>query len=454
MEHSFEAEQGVLGGLLEIMDMSLDAPQKVIGMLKGTSFHSRQHAVIFDAIKQLSKTEQTVDAIIVDAYLQRKGQSEDTGGFSYLADLMMVAKVASLVAHADLVRQASIERVVNSKLQNAIATLNDKDGRTVYEKLGELETTISALCSRSVQNKESGLTHVKEIADKWSFDLNESFENPEAVKGYTTGIEQLDELLSPKYIPKGSLVVIGARPKMGKTALLNMITKEFALNSGKAAAVFSLEMPNDQIFERMLVERSRINPDILYRGSSNDQEDFGRLHAAVGEYINSSLYIDDTAGMTLNHIQREARKLAKKQPVGIIAVDYLTLMQAEKADRNDLAYGIITKGLKNLAKELDCVVLLLTQLNRGLESRTNKRPMPSDSRDTGQIEQDCDVWIGLYRHAVYDESVRLEERGLTELLVRLNRHGKTGTCYLNLKEGYFEEAAPFTFDSSISNDDY
>jgi len=453
MEYSLEAEYGVLGGLLQIGDLSCEAAEKVFSMLKPSSFQLRAHQVIYEVIRSAGNEADYVDAILIDAIIERKGLKESTGGYNYLIELIGKAKVASLVAHADLVRQSAIERVVNSKLQNAIATLNDKDGRTVYEKLGELESTISALCSRSVQNRTSGLKHIEEIAERWSHNLEQRFDNPEAVRGYMTGIESLDNMLAPKQVPKGSLFVIGARPKMGKTALLNMIVKQFALNTDKAAAVFSLEMPEEQIFERMLVERARVDPKILYVGA-DDQSDFARVHAAVGEYINSSLYVDDTAGITLNHIQREVRALAKKKPIGIIAVDYLTLMEEEKADRNDLAYGKITKGLKKLAKELDCVVLLLTQLNRGLESRTNKRPMPSDSRDTGQIEQDCDFWVGLYRHAVYDELVRPEDKGLTELIVRYNRHGDTGTCHLNLKQGYFEEAAPFSFDSAIGNDDY
>jgi replicative DNA helicase len=147
------------------------------------------------------------------------------------------------------------------------------------------------------------------------------------------------------------------------------------------------------------------------------------------------MFIDDMPAMTIDHIKREARNLAKTGPIGCIAVDYLTLMEAKKAERNDLAYGEITKALKNLAKELNCYVLLLTQLNRKLEDRSDKRPMPSDSRDTGQIEQDCDMWIGLYRHGVYDDTCK--HKGLTEGIVRLNRHGQTGTFYMDLKDGYF-----------------
>jgi replicative DNA helicase len=159
------------------------------------------------------------------------------------------------------------------------------------------------------------------------------------------------------------------------------------------------------------------------------------MDTAAAEFHASSLYIEDTPALRLSDIQREARNLRReKGSIGLICIDYLTLMEAEKADRNDLAYGMITKGLKNLAKELNCVVILLTQLNRGLENRPDKRPMPSDSRDTGQIEQDVDLWIGLYKDSVYNEGG--QHQGLTELIVRLNRHGGVGTGFVEMKEGY------------------
>ena len=451
MVHDISSEQSVIGGLMEIGDLSLDVPQKIFSMVKHSSFSTREHQVVFAAIKKVHESGVNCDIISVESYLARTSQLQEIGGFAYLAELQKNAIKSGITAHAEIVRQAAIARAVNSKMSNAIAMLNDHDGRTIYEKLGELESSLSAMLSRSLQNKETGLVHAREICDKWSLEMEERFANPTAQNGYSTGIKGLDSVLAPKLIRKGSLVVVGARPKMGKTALLGTMVKHFSLEHKKAAAVFSLEMPSDQIMERMICDRAKVNANIFYEGADND-EDFQRVSKSMGEYVNSKLYMDDTPAITINHIQRESRKLAKKEEVGIIAVDYLTLMEAEKADRNDLAYGKITKSLKNLAKELNCVVLLLTQLNRSLESRPNKRPMPSDSRDTGQIEQDCDLWIGLYRDAVYNEDSPLG-KGLTEVIVRLNRHGDTGTAYLNLTNGYFEEAAAPP-PSEKKDDDY
>lgn len=453
MEHSYTSEQGVLGALMEIGDLSLDVPQKIMSMLKVASFHIPQHQFIFSAILECNKSGVPADPINIDSYLTKIGKIEQCGGFAYIMELQKNSRISASISHAENVRQSAIERAVNSKMQNAMAMIGDKDGRSIYEKLGELESIIASMLNRSMQHKDTGLVHCKEICDRWTEELHERFENPTAQAGYSTGFESLDKVLAPKLIRKGSLVVVGARPKMGKTALLGSFVKQFTLDHKKAAAVFSLEMPSDQIMERMICERANVNANIFYEGANNDT-DFAKVSQAIGEYIDSNLYMDDTPAITVQHIQRESRKLAKREEVGLIAVDYLTLMEAEKADRNDLAYGKITKALKNLAKELNCVVLLLTQLNRSLETRTNKRPMPSDSRDTGQIEQDCDLWMGLYREAVYNDNVSAEEKGLTELIVRLNRHGDTGTAYLNLVNGYFTEAqGPVTSGGMSARDD-
>lgn len=199
------------------------------------------------------------------------------------------------------------------------------------------------------------------------------------------------------------------------------------------ALMFSLEMPDKQIVERMIGQVSRVNTDVFY-GDRYDDAKVAMAFAAGGRLAQTgNLYVDDTPGITLAHIVAESRRIKRERgAVGMVLVDYLTLMTADKADRNDLAYGIITKGLKNLAKELNCIVVLLTQLNRDLEKRTNKRPMPSDSRDTGQIEQDCDYWIGIYREGAYDENA---DQAATELLLRLNRHGPTGVVYCDQRNG-------------------
>lgn len=448
-----ESEQAVLGALIQMGDMNMEAPAAILELLKPQAFASMHHQVIYQAIKQMASTGEHVDMITLDARLSRMGKSEETGGFAYLADLHKLANPAGAIPHAKIVRDAAIERKVQSELSNAMAMLQSRDGRSIYEKVGEVESMIASILDRSMRNETKGLVHCSDVMDKWTDELNERFENPEASKGFSTGYPSLDKVIGVKMVRPKSLVVVGARPKMGKTAMLAGMVKSFGMEQGKAVALFSLEMPSDQIMERMICDQADVNGDIFYEGG--DDFEFAKVAEAMGKYKETKIYMDDTPGITISHVKSEVRKLAKREPLGLIAIDYLTLMEADKADRNDLAYGVITKELKKLAKELNCVVLLLTQLNRSLESRPNKRPMPSDSRDTGQIEQDCDLWIGLYRHAVYDDNVAPEEKGLTEAIVRLNRHGETGTAYLNLKNGYFTEASgPVSSADSYMDDDY
>jgi replicative DNA helicase len=228
------------------------------------------------------------------------------------------------------------------------------------------------------------------------------------------------------------------------TSFLEQMCISSAANKDKITAIFSLEMPDLQLYERFLSAESNVTGDAFHQVNLTDYQ-WQATSEAINKFNNSNIYIDDSPGITIKYLKKEVRALAKNKDIQLLAVDYLTLMKAEKAERNDLAYGDITKELKGLAKELNCVVLLLIQLNRNLEQRANKRPIPSDSRDTGQIEQDCDYWIGLYREAVYNDMIPPPQQGLTEALIRLNRHGGIGTGYMNMVKGHFVSHQEFHF---------
>lgn len=453
MSNYFHAEQSVLGGLMKIGDLNQDSAQKVLSMIKPSSFQDGRHKDIFTAMIELNNKNTTCDLILMDSYLQQSGKSESIGGIAYLADLhQSCSSSANILGYADIVRQNAIKLTVNAKIQGALAEFNDLDGDSIYSKLGWLESVIGGLNQRSNSGRENGLTHIKEVGRDWLNELKERQDNPESHQGLSTGIESVDGVLGVKLLRRGSLAVVGARPKMGKTAFLGKLASHNAMNDGNTVAIFSLEMPNFQMYERFLSAETRLNSDAYY-GAEISGHTYQVTSEAIGKFNKSKMYLDDSTGVTMQHIKKECRKLAKSGKIDIIAVDYLTLMTPGKADRNDLAYGEITKELKFLAKELDCVVLLLTQLNRNLEQRADKRPMPADSRDTGQIEQDCDYWIGLYREAVYDESIPVDKKGFTEAIVRLNRHGGVGTGYMNLVHGNFENNAPFSFDAEPENKD-
>lgn len=434
--HNFEAEQSVLGAVMQASHHGdSDRVTNVLRMLKPDSFYSSIHGTIFNAMRDLAGRNQPLDLVTLDSYLTNRGESERVGGFSYLIELQKVMpSSANAVSYAMIVREHAARRFALRKLADATELLTERTGERLEGQMAAVQGLLSEIHEYTRTGKTSGLRHIRETAEAWVEEISQRMEDPKANAGYTSGIQGLDDLLYPKMLRRGSLVVVGARPKMGKTAFLLRIMIHFACEHQKPVGMFSLEMPTMELWERMVSQEAKVNSNKFYTGM--DDADFGKVEMAMSRMINTNLFVDDTPGITLSHLQAEARKLkAREGSVGCIAVDYLTLMKAEKADRNDLAYGMITKGLKDLAKELDCPVFLLTQLNRGLEQRQDKRPMPSDSRDTGQIEQDCDLWIGLYRDSVYNEEAPLP--GATEAIVRLNRHGKSGTSYMNMVDGAF-----------------
>lgn len=396
--------------------------------------------------------------------LRESGELDLIGGFQYVTQLTIgIVCSNNWKATAAALKEMSRRREAINGYIRAAQIMANEPFNTFSERCDAAATELSRVDVVLSSGQASGLRHASEMITGWLDELDERKERkPGEVVGFSTGFAHLDERLYPKGVLAGALVAIGARPKMGKTAFLTKWVNHTALDQGKAACVFSLEMTRTSLLERSIVQRDSVkdvydgdrlvsraiqgtdfwDPRVLNgRAGQLADEAYLRSSAIAADIGNSKLYIDDTPGVSLRHIVSECRRIAKKEgSIGLIAVDYLTLMKAEKAERNDLAYGEITKGLKNLAKEMRCPVLLLTQLNRKLEDRNDKRPMPSDSRDTGQIEQDCDLWIGLFRQAAYTPDNMPGSTGkLAEVIVRLNREGYTGTIYSEFSGGKFSD---------------
>ncbi|MCK7427777.1 DnaB-like helicase C-terminal domain-containing protein [Enterobacter chengduensis] len=429
---NIEAEQSVLGGMM--LDSGSDRCQTAMSMLKPESFYIRPHQVIFAEMRELAANQKPIDLITLIESLESKGLGEQAGGFAYMAEISKnTPSAANIVHYAMLVREKAMERYGIDKLNSATELLYSRNGMTTSQKFDAIQTLFTDIADYAKTGNRRGLREFSEVMGDWVDEVEARWSDSDATRGLSTGIGSLDDLLQPKGLVKGALMVIGARPKMGKTTLYSQLAVNCAEVEQLPALMFSLEMPDKQIVERMVGQVSRVNTDVFY-GDRYDDAQVAMAFAAGGRLAQTgNLYVDDTPGITLAHIVAESRRIKRERgAVGMVLVDYLTLMTADKADRNDLAYGIITKGLKNLAKELNCIVVLLTQLNRDLEKRTNKRPMPSDSRDTGQIEQDCDYWIGIYREGAYDENA---DQAATELLLRLNRHGPTGVVYCDQRNG-------------------
>lgn len=432
-----EAERSVIGGLL--LCASDDLMAKTLAIVKPESFYNPAHAHIIKGIKELVDSNRPVDLITLDAHLTQKGKINELGGFAYLAELAKGTPVVGNLTHyAKIVRDEAIKRFALGKLQECENLLFENNRLDATERLEIITRYTQEITDYSKTGKTAtGLRKASEFVEEWVSDYEKFVNNDPSVRGLSTGFESLDELLGGGLLVKQSLLVVGARPKMGKTSFLSGLIASCAIDSKKTALVFSLEMKGKDILERMFGQRARVNPKMLYNSYYHqDEKDicFTKISQAISELIKDDLLlIDDTPNVSISHIRNECRKIKRERgEIGMIAVDYLTLMKVDKAERNDLAFGSVTKELKNLAREMDCVVLLLTQLNRSLESRADKRPLPSDSRDTGQIEQECDYWIGLHREGVYNEEADQE---IMEALLRSNRHGGTGKVYLEMKHG-------------------
>ena len=417
------AEQAVLGTMM----VNFDSPrcQKAIRQLKAGSFYSKQHQMIFSQIIELSRKNYPVDLITVSDALEANGKLSECGGLAYLAELSKnTPSMVNVIAYAGIVRDKAVERYTLQKLNDCSAMIYEKSNLSTSEKLSAIQSLFTQIDDYNKTGKTLGLKSLNIIAEKWTETLGQRLENADSARGLSTGIKALDEKLAPKGLVRGSLFVVGARPKMGKTTFEINMARHCAMNEKLPVLMFSLEMQDEQMLENILAQESGVNTDIFYDGGLGADSEFARVMHHLKELSDTdNIYIDDTPAITLSHIRSESRRMAKaKGQIGMIMVDYLTLMDKEKGDdqRNDLAYGVITKGLKALAKELNCVVVLLTQLNRNLESRGDKRPVPSDSRDTGQIEQDCDYWVGIYRDSVYNEQA---DKNLMEIIVAYNRHG-------------------------------
>lgn len=438
--HDLIAEQAVLGSMITGFDS--EQCQKALKQLKKDSFYNRQHQIIYNEIIVLSQKNRPIDLITLSDSLESKGFLKDCGGLGYLAELSKnTPSMINVIAYAEIVRDKAIERYTLKKLQDCSSMIFEKSSLSTSDKLSAIQSIFTQIDDYNKNGKTLGLKSLSTIANKWTETLDKRLENADSARGLSTGIKALDEKLSPKKVVRGSLFVVGARPKMGKTTFEINMARHCAMNEKLPVLMFSLEMQDEQMLENILAQESCVSSDIFYDGGLGAESEFARVMHHLNQLSDTdNIYIDDTPAITLSHIRSESRRMAReKGQIGMIMVDYLTLMEKEKGAelRNDLAYGVITKGLKALAKELNCVVVMLTQLNRNLESRPDKRPIPSDSRDTGQIEQDCDYWIGIYRDAAYNENA---DKNLMEINVALNRHGASNfTVYAGISNGRIYE---------------
>ena len=418
---NMQAEQSVLGALLKF-----GANDAVFEKLKIDDFGGKKnfHREIYQAMININEAKNNIDLITVTDVI---GDEH----FAYLGEMAQeTPSAANILSYAKIVKNKAIERDTVAKLQNSIALIQG-DG-TTEEKTEKVINVVGQI--DVADNGEQGLTHVKEIAGDWLDQYDERVNNPD-LAGISTGVDGLDDIFGSRGVGKTDMIVIGARPKMGKTQLLVKIAAHLSMQQKKSALVFSMEMPKIQIFERFITNSAHVSTDKFYQPMREDE--FASVGKMLSDVSDKDLYIDDRPNLSLKQIRAACRKhKAEHGEIGGIFVDYLTLMKLEAAARSDLAFGANSTGLKDLAKELKTPVFLLAQLSRAVDQRTDKRPLISDLRESGSIEQDADRIIFLYRDSVYNKDS--EMGGITEAIVAANRHGETGTGYIEMKGGWFE----------------
>ena len=437
--HSVEAEQSVLGGLL--LDNS--AWDRVGDLLGESDFYRYEHRMIFTAMASLVNVTKPADVITVFEQLQSLGKGEECGGLAYLNALAQsVPSAANVRRYAEIVRERSVLRKLVAASDEIATQAFNPQGRPVSQILDDAESKIFRIGEEGSKSRQ-GFQNMDQLVVQLIDRVNELHENgAEEVTGVRTGFYDLDRMTAG--LQAGDLIVLAARPSMGKTALALNIAEHVAVKEGLPVVVFSMEMGAAQLALRMVGSLGRIDQQHLRTGALRDDE-WGRLSEAVEKLQKVSVFIDESGSLTPSELRARARRQARQcGQLGLIVVDYLQLMTgSDSSDENRATViGEISRGLKSLAKELKCPVIALSQLNRGVESRTDKRPMMSDLRESGAIEQDADVIMFIYRDDYYNKESK--EMGVAEINISKQRNGPTGTFKLTFLKPLtkFDNMAP------------
>jgi len=442
-----EAEQAVLGTIL-LQDKSL---LKIIEILHADDFYRDAHKIIYRAMVHLFENHEPHDLITVTNLLREQNKIDQIGGPAYLASLTDVIPFAgALVHHANIIRKKSILRRLIQTTSNVAARCYEEQ-EDIDALVDHAEQTIFEI-AHSKQGQ--GFQPMSAIVPRAFERVEKLYERKELITGIATGYDELDKKTAG--LQPSDLIVLAGRPSMGKTALAMNMVQHVAMIEKKTVAVFSLEMSMDQLALRMLSSIGRIDSQHIRTGKLK-KNDWPKLIRATGMLSEASIFIDDTAGMSVLDMRAKARRLKSEHNLGMVVVDYLQLMQGRAGIENRAQeISEISRSLKAMAKELEVPVVALSQLNRSLESRTDKRPKLSDLRESGAIEQDADVILFIYRDEVYNAQENNPKRGLAEIIIGKQRNGPIGTIQLTFLAEYttFENFTPMQapLDYSAVND--
>ncbi|GHT91251.1 replicative DNA helicase [Betaproteobacteria bacterium] len=443
--HSIEAEQSVIGGLL----LDNKAWERASDLVVDTDFYRDEHRRIFRQISKLLNQGKPADVVTVAEALETAGESEHTGGLAYLGELASnTPSAANISRYAEIVHERAILRQLIAVTDEIAGHALNPMGRDVNELLDEAEKKILEIAKKGM--RASDFVHINPLLGKVMDRLQDlcDRDNPDEITGVPTGFIDLDQKTSG--LQGGDLIIVAGRPSMGKTAFALNIAENVAVHSGLPVGVFSMEMGGEQLAMRMLASCGRLDSQRLRTGRLNDEE-WGKVTVSLGKLHEAPLYIDETGGLNPFELRSRARNLERLcGKLGLIVIDYIQLMSSARQNENRATeVSEISRSIKALAKELNVPIIALSQLSRKVEERTDKRPMMSDLRESGAIEQDADVIIMLYRDEYYKPET--QEKGIAEVIIGKQRNGPTGTVRLaflgeytrfeNLAQGGFADSA-------------
>lgn len=427
---SLEAEQGVIGGLM----LSSDKFDAVAELVQVSDFYHPQHRLIFSHMFELVQANKPLDLITVSENLENKKELDSAGGLAYLAELAKnTPSVSNITAYARIVRErATLRQLISAAQEIANAGFNP-EGRDTQALLSLAEQKVARISEGRLQ--EGGFNKVNDLLKSTVQRIDDLNKSESDITGLTTGFKDLDKMTSGWQ--KGDMVIIAARPSMGKTALaMNAVENALLYGDGKPVLVFSMEMPAESLIMRMLSSIGKIDQTRV-RSGKLEQGEWDKLSAAVIKLRDKPLFIDDTPGISTAELRGRVRRHEKEHgEIGLIMVDYLQLMRGSSSNSENRTNEVseISRSLKAVAREFKCPILVLSQLSRAVEGRPNKRPINSDLRESGAIEQDADVILFIYRDEVYNEES--PDKGMAEIIIGKQRNGPIGTARLSFQGKY------------------
>jgi replicative DNA helicase len=425
--HNLEAEQSLLGSLL----IDRDAIIKVASSVKSDDFFHGANGTIYQAILDLYNRREPTDFVTLTDELARKELIDQVGGISYLSSLLNAVPTAVHVEYYGRIveRTATLRRLIDAGA--TIVSIGYRDGVDTEEALDLAERAIFDVSQRRMTRD---FQSISEVLDRFFDQIDYMQQHRGDVVGVATGFTDLDQLTGG--LQKSDLIILAARPSVGKTAFALGMAYGAAVQHGKSVGIFSLEMSAEQLVQRLLATETGVDSHRLRLGQIDDHE-WDRISRAFGRLAEAKIFIDDSSGLNVMEVRSKARRLQAEHGVDVIIVDYLQLMHSRRSENRVQEISEISRGLKGLARELNIPVIALSQLSRAVESRSDHRPMLSDLRESGSIEQDADIVMFIYRDEVYDPNT--EKKGIAEIIVAKHRNGPVGSISLR----FFDKTARF-----------